>query len=59
MSISVVVKILLTLAILFPIAIGVIHIDDGDTILSGIAIAEMLLFFAFSVGMSIDLIWSM
>jgi hypothetical protein len=59
MSMGVVVKIWLTLAVLFPIAIVVIRIDDGDTILSVIAITEMLLFFAFSVGMAIGLIWSM
>ena len=59
MSMSVVVKIWLTLAVLFPIALGVRLIDDGDTILSAIATAEMLSFLAFSVGMAINLIWSM
>ena len=56
---SIDVKIWLTLAVLFPIALGVIWIDDGDTILSVIAITEMLLFVGFSVGMAIGLIWSM
>ena len=56
---SIDVKIWVTLAVLFPIALGVMWIDDGDTILSVIAITEMLSFFAFSVGMAIDLIWSM
>ena len=56
---SIGVKIWLTLAVLFPIAFGVIWIDDGDTILSVISITEMLSFFAFSVGMAINLIWSM
>ena len=60
---SIGVKIWLTLAVLFPVSLGVICIDDGDTILdtilSGIAFTEMLSFFAFSVGMAIDLIWSM
>lgn len=56
---GVVVKIWLTLAILFPIALGVVWIDNGDTILSVIAITEMLSFLAFSAGMAIDLIWSM
>ena len=56
---SIAVKIWLTLATLFPIALGVIWIDDGDTILSSIAIIEMLSFFAFSVGMVIDIIWSL
>ena len=56
---SINVKIWVTLAVLFPIAIGVIWIDEGNTILSGIAITEMLSFFAFSVGMVIGLIWSM
>jgi hypothetical protein len=59
MSMGVVVKIWLTLAFLFPIALGIIWIDDGDTILSVIAITEMLSFLALSVGMAIDLIWSM
>ncbi len=56
---SIGVKIWLTLAVLFPIALGIIWIDDEDTILSVIAITEMLSFLAFSVGMAIDLIWSM
>lgn len=56
---SIVVKIWLTLAVLFPVALGVIWIDDGDTILSVIALTEMLSFFTFSVCMAIDLIWSM
>lgn len=56
---NVVVKIWLTLAVLFPIALCVIWIDEGYTILSVIAIAEMLSFLAFSGGMSIYLIWSM
>ena len=56
---SIDVKIWITLAVLFPIALGVIWIDEGDTVLSGIAITEILSFFAFSVGMAIDLIWSM
>ena len=56
---SICVKIWLTLAVLFPVSLGVMWIDDGDTILSVIAITEMLSFFAFSVGMAIDLIWSM
>ena len=43
---GVVVKIWLTLSVLFPIV-------------SVIAITEMLSFLAFSVGMAIDLIWSM
>jgi uncharacterized membrane protein (DUF441 family) len=59
LSMGVVVKIWLTLAVLFPVALGVIWIDDGDTILSAIATAEMLSFLAFSVGMAIKLIWSM
>lgn len=59
MSMSVVEKIWVTLAVLFPIAIGVIWIDDGNTSLSVIAIAEMLSFLAFSVGLAIYLIWSM
>lgn len=59
MSVSIGVKIWLTLAVLFPVALGVIWIDDGDTILSGIAFIEILSFFAFSVGMAIKLIWSM
>ncbi len=56
---DVVVKIWITLAVLFPIALGVMWIDDGYTSLSVIAIAEMLSFLAFSVGMAIYLIWSM
>ena len=56
---SVVVKIWLTLAVLFPVSLGVIIIDDGDTILSAIATAEMLSFLAFSVCRVIKLIWSM
>ena len=52
-------KIWITLAVLFPISLGVIWIDEGNTILSGIAITEMLSFFAFSIGMAIELIWSM
>lgn len=56
---SIAVKIWLTLATLFPIALGVIWIDDGDTILSSIAIIEMLSFLAFSVGMVIAIIWSL
>lgn len=56
---SVVVKIWLTLAVLFPISIGVIWIDDGNTNLSVIAKTEMLSFLAFSVGMVIYHIWSM
>ena len=59
MSVVVKMKIWITLAVLFPISLAVIWIDDGDTILSVIAITEMLSFFAFSVGMAIDLIWSM
>jgi hypothetical protein len=59
MSISIGVKIWLTLAVLFPVAIGVIYIDDGDTILSSIAFTEMLSFFAFSFYIVIKLIWSM
>lgn len=55
---SIVVKIWLTLAVLFPVALGVIWIDDEDTILSVIARAEALSFFTFSVCMAIDLIWS-
>ncbi len=55
---DVVVKIWLTLAVLFPIALCVIWIDEGYTILSVIAIAEMLSFLAFSGGMAIYLIWS-
>ena len=56
---SIDVKIWLTLAVLFPVALGAIRIDDGDTILSAIAITEMLSFFAFSFGMVIKLILSM
>ena len=56
---SIGVKIWLTLAVLFPVALGVIWIDDEDTILSVIGIVEILSFFAFSVGMSINFIWSM
>ena len=56
---SIGVKIWITLAVLFPVALGVICIDDGDTILSGIAFTEMLSFFAFSVGRIIYFIWSM
>ena len=56
---SVVVKIWLTLAVLFPISIGVIWIDDGNTNLSVIAKTEMLLLLAFSVGMVIYHNWSM
>ena len=59
MSVVVKMKIWITLAVLFPVSLGVMWIDDGDTILSVIAITEMLSFFAFSVGMAIDLIWSM
>lgn len=59
MSMSINMKIWITLAVLFPISLGVIWIDEGDTILSAIAITEMLSFFAFSVGMAIGLIWSM
>lgn len=50
-------KIWLTLAVLFPIALGILWIDKGNTILSDIAIAEMLSFFGFSVGMAVALIW--
>ena len=56
---SIGVKIWLTLAVLFPVALGVICIDDGDTILSGIAFTEMLSFFAFSFYIVIKFIWSM
>ena len=59
MSMSIDVKIWLTLAVLFPVALGVICIDDGDTILSVIAITEILSFLAFSVGMAIGYIWAM
>ena len=59
MSVVVKMKIWITLAVLFPISLAVIWIDDGDTILSVIAITEMLSFFAFSVGMAIGYIWSM
>ncbi len=61
MSISI--KIWLTLTVLFPVALGVICIDDGDTILdtiiSVIALTEILSFFAFSFYIVIKLIWSM
>ena len=56
---SIGVKIWLTLAVLFPVALGAILIDDGDTIISAIAITEMLSFIAFSVGRVINLIWAM
>ena len=60
---SICVKIWFTLAVLFPVSLGVICIDDGDTILdtilSGIAFTEMLSFFAFSFYIVIKYIWSM
>ena len=59
MSVVVKMKIWITLAVLFPISLAVIWIDGGDTILSVIAITEMLSFFAFSVGMAICYIWAM
>ncbi len=59
MSLSIGVKIWQTLAVLFPVAYGVIWIDDGDTILTVIGIIEMLSFFAFSVGIAINYIWLM
>ena len=59
MSMSIGVKIWITLAVLFPVAIGVRCIDDGNTILSDIAFTEMLSFFAFSVGRIIYFIWAM
>ena len=59
MRMSINVKIWITLAVLFPLSLGVILIDEGDTILSDIAITEILSFLAFSVSMAIDFIWSM
>ena len=56
---SIGVKIWLTLTVLFPVALGVICIDDEGTILSGIALAEMLSFFVFSFYIVIKFIWSM
>jgi hypothetical protein len=59
MSVVVKMKIWITLSVLFPISLAVIWIDDGDTILSVIAITEILSFLAFSVGMAIGYIWAM
>ena len=51
-------KIWLTLAVLLPISIGMIMIDEGDSVISAIAVTEILSFIALTIGIVIAAIWS-
>ena len=51
-------KIWLTLAVLLPISVGIILIDEGDSILSVIAITEILSFIMMTIDIVIAAIWS-
>ena len=51
-------KIWLTLAALLPISVGIIMIDEGDSVISAIAVTEILSFVAMTIGMVIAAIWS-
>ena len=57
-KLMVVQKIWLTLAVLLPISVGIILIDEGDSILSAIAITEILSFIMMTIGIVIAAIWS-
>jgi hypothetical protein len=51
-------KIWLTLMVLLPISVGIIMIDEGDSVISAIAVTEILSFVAMTIGVVIAAIWS-
>ena len=51
-------KIWLTLAVLLPISVGIILVDEGDSILSAIAVTEILSFITMTIGIVIAAIWN-
>ena len=51
-------KIWLTLAVLVPISVGMIMIDEGDSVISAIAVTEIISFLVMTIGIVIADIWS-